>query len=238
MQGGSQPFPVDRHRFAGPGSAALKYDLLTAMLALAAQGDPVEARLALRLSLLITARFNWRSGSFSVGLRELASMWGVTERTAKREMSAMRARNWISVKVPAARGRVATYQIEFSNVLRASMTFWESVGPDFSARMVGAPQAEPQSNVVPLRSGQAKLPEPDDIGWAEAATRLRAQDPAVFEAWFAPLTALDLDGGVLTLMAPTRFLANYVRTHYRTRLLAALSAANPGIRDVAVRTAP
>ncbi len=237
MEGGSQPILSARQTIAGPGSAALKYDMLTALLSLAAQGNAVEARLALRLSLLMTARFNWRQGTFAVGLRELARMWGVTERTAKREMSAMRARSWIAVSVPAARGRVAAYRIDLANVLRDTMPFWDSIGPDFAARMVGAPEAEHPTNVVPLRTGPAVLPMPDGSGWAEAAVKLRAQDPAVFDAWFAPLTVLDIDGGVLILAAPTRFQADYVRTHYKTRLLAAVSGANPGVRDVAVQTA-
>ena len=237
MQGGSQPFPFGRQTIAGPGSAALKYDVLTALLVLAAQGGAVEARLALRLSLLMTARYNWRSGRFAVGLRELGRMWGVTERTAKRDMSAMRSRNWIAVTTPAARGRVATYRIDLPVVLRDTMPFWEAVGPDFAARMIGAPEPETSSNVVPLRSASSPLPEQDGTGWAEAAAALRAQDPAVYDAWFASLTALDIDGGTLTLMAPTRFQADYVRTHHKTRLLAAISSANPGIRDVIVEVA-
>jgi len=115
------------------------------------------------------------------------------------------------------------------------MPFWEAVGPDFAARMTGAPEVEPTSNVVPLRSPSTALPEDDETGWATAAAKLRAQDPAVYDAWFAPLTALEIDGGVLTMAAPTRFQADYVRTHHKTRLLAALSAANPGIRDLVVQ---
>lgn len=236
MQGGSQPFPFARQSIAGAGSAALKYDFLTGLLALAAQGEPAEARLALRLSLLITARYNWRSGSFSVGLRELARMWGVTERTAKREMSAMRALRWIAVTVPAARGRVATYRVDLPMVLRSTVPYWDAVGPDFSARMVGAPETEPASNVVPLHSPPAALPKDDGSGWATAAAKLRAQDPAVYDAWFAPLFVVEVDGGVLTMAAPTRFQADYVRTHHKTRLLAAIVSANPGIRDLVVQS--
>ncbi|MEO0945774.1 MAG: hypothetical protein AAFY06_13185, partial [Pseudomonadota bacterium] len=119
MQGGPRPHALNRHRITGPGSAALKYDVLTGLLVLAAQGEPADARLAMRLSLLITARFNWRSGTFAVGLRELSRMWGVTERTTKREMSAMRGRGWIVIHTPAARGRVAVYRIDLPTVMRA-----------------------------------------------------------------------------------------------------------------------
>ncbi len=243
MQGGSSPHPAgrglsDRNRIVGPGAAALKYDILTALLALAAQGAPVEARLSLRLSLLITARFNWQSGRFAVGLREMARMWGVTERTAKREISALKARGWITLAVPSARGRVAAYQIELPVVLQATMGVWAAVGPDFAARMVGAPEPETDSNVVPLRGPDVGLPAPDGTGWAAAAAILQAQEPSVYSAWFAPLHVVEADAGLLTLAAPSRFVADYVSTHFRARLLAAVVQANPGIRDISICVAP
>ncbi|MEJ1998175.1 MAG: DnaA N-terminal domain-containing protein [Maritimibacter sp.] len=222
-------------RIAGPGASAIKYDILTALLVTAAQGSPVEARLALRLSLLITARFNWRQGSFAIGQREIARMWGVTERTAKRELAEMRGRGWITIAVPAARGRVAQYRIEFPVILRTTMPHWQAVGPDFAARMAGAPEpAEEPSNVVPLRRDATALPEDDGSGWAQAAALLRDQDPAVYSAWLAPLVPLDCESGILTLRAPTRFHADYVRTHHLTRIHAALASENRAIRDVVI----
>lgn len=237
MQGGSKPNALDRQRIAGPGSAALKYDVLTALLVMAAQGESMEARLSMRLSLLITARFNWRSGTFAVGVRELARMWGVTERTAKREMAALRGRGWIEIHVPAARGRVASYHVVLPNVMRATMPFWDAIGPDFVARMVGAPDAEVESNVVPLRQADVPFPEPDELGWWDAALGLRKQDPSVFNVWFAVLEVSDLEAGVLTLTAPSRFHADYVRTHFTARLLAAVVAVNKGVREIAIEAA-
>lgn len=227
-------------RVTGPGAAAIKYDILTALLVTAAQGEPAEARLSLRLSLLITARFNWRLGTFAVGQKEIARMWGVTERTAKREMAEMRTRRWIAVEVPAARGRVASYRIELAEVLRTTMPHWAAVGPDFAARMVGAPDAEAEaagqgaSNVIPLRRDPVPHPEPDGSVWSAAAARLQAQDPGVYAAWFAPLQPLEVEGGTLTLIAPSRFMSDYVATHYRARLLAALVAEDRSIREVRI----
>lgn len=223
----------------GPGAAAIKYDILTALLVTSARGDGAEARLALRLSLLITARFNWRTGLFAVGQREMARMWGVTERTAKREMAEMRAQGWVSVAVPAARGRVAQHRIDFDRVLRATMPHWDAVGPDFAARMVNAPEPatgpEGQGgNVVPLRPVPAPLPEDDGSAWSAAAARLQAQDPAVYGNWFAPLNPLDIDQGILTLHAPTRFIANYVSTHFLPRIVAAIAAEDRSIREVRI----
>ena len=220
-------------RITGPGAAAVKYDILTALLVTAARSDAVEARLALRLSLLITARFNWRSGCFAVGQKEMARMWGVTERTAKREMAHLRGLGWVAVSVPAARGRVAQYRIDLDRVLGATMPHWDAVGPDFVARMSHAPEPETDSNVVPLRR-DLTLPDADGTGWDGAARRLQAQDQALYSAWFAPLQVLEVENGILTLLAPSRFIASYVRTHYLTRLLAAITAENREVREVQI----
>ncbi|WP_375175141.1 DnaA N-terminal domain-containing protein [Pseudooceanicola sp.] len=222
-------------KITGPGSSSFKYDILTALLVTAARGNAEEARLAMRLSLLVTARFNWRQESFAVGQKEMARMWGVTDRTAKREMAAMRARGWIAVAVPAARGRVAQYRIRFDAVLRDTIPHWEAVGPDFVARMSGSPEPQtlPADNVVPLR------PRPAGQGgevpaWDRAAERLSAEDPSVWGAWFAGLVPMEGENGLLTLVAPSRFVADYIRTHHMTRLTTAVILADPAYRGVEV----
>lgn len=223
-------------KITGPGASAIKYDILTALLAMAAQGEPVEARLALRLTLLVTARYNWRAGTFAVGQREMAQMWGVTERTAKREVAAMRGLGWIVVANPAARGRVAQYRIVLETVLRQTMPFWGGIGSDFVARMTKAPEPEGQgaTNVIPLRRDDSPLPVDDGTCWSAVAARLQSQDPAVYGAWFAGLTAIDIESGVLTLAAPTRFIADYVRSHYQARLLATVATEDRSIREVSI----
>ena len=216
--------------FNGPRAGAAKYDVLTALLVMASQGEAVEARLALRLSLLITARFNWRKGVFAVGQKELARMWGVTERTVKREMAELRARGWIEVAVPAARGRVAEHRIHFEAVLGETMPFWTAVGPDFAARLTGAPSTEKPSNVVPLKRETAVMPEGGL--WGAVAARLKEQDAAIYEAWFAQLVFVDVTQGVLTLLAPSKFLADYVGTHYQGHVLAAALSEDRSVRAV------
>jgi hypothetical protein len=225
----------DPSRIVGPGASALKYDILTALLVSAACGAPDHARLATRLTLLITARFNWRSGMFAVGRREMAAMWAVTERTAKRDLARMKALGWVSVAVPAARGRVAQYRIDLGVVMQATRPAWDAVGPDFVARMTGVPDtpAPEASNVVPLRV--TSVVEDNGTGWAQAAQQLRAENPALFEAWFAGLQAVEVSGGVLTLAAPSRFVANYVQSKFGDRLLAAVTTANRGVRALDVR---
>lgn len=222
-------------KISGPGASAVKYDILTALLVTAAQDDGAKARLALRLSLVITARFNWRLGHFNVGQRELARMWGVTERTAKREIALLRSLGWISVERPAARGRVAQHRIELSAILRETMPHWQAVGPDFEERMSGTPAVVPHpTNVVPLRSTTVSVPAEDGTIWPKVAEQLLARDPAIYAAWFADLSVVDVEAGTLVLAAPSHFVANYVETHFQTRLLGAIVAQDRSIRDVRI----
>jgi hypothetical protein len=225
-----------RGKAAFAGSSALKYDVLTSLLSLAAAGQGTEQRLAMRLTLLITARYNWRRGTFNVGQREIARMWNVTERTAKREMAALRKLGWIAITIPPARGRVAEYEIVFPAVFATTRPHWAAIGPDFEARMTqseSVPLENPAAdNVVPLH---VTLPV-DRTGavWPAAAAFLEKQDPALFAAWFAQLEEDSIDVGHLTLTAPSKFIAGYVETHFKTRLLSAVSQINRGIREIRV----
>ena len=120
----------------------------------------------------------------------------------------------------------------FEAVLGETMPYWPAVGPDFAARLTGAPEPETKGNVVPLRRESA--PVPQEGLWGAVAARLREQDAAVYDAWFAQLVFVDLGRGVLTLLAPTKFLADYVGTHYLPRVLAAALAEDRSVRDVKV----
>ena len=216
----------------GQQAGVVKYDILSALLVLAAQGDSGAGRLALRLSLLITTRYNWRTGTFCVGQREIARMWGVTERTAKREMAAMRTLGWITVARPAARGRVAEHRIDIAQVLTATRALWPAIGPDFVDRMSTPAPVPAASNVVPLRP--VAVPATDGSLWAAAAASLAQDHPATFGAWFAQLAQLDYREGVLTLGARSAFVADYVQQHLVNRLQAAALRHDPSLRQVKV----
>ncbi len=227
----------------GPNAQALKYDFLTALQVLGAHGEHPARRLAPRLSFVITARYNWPSRSFSVGVLELARMWNVSERSAIRDMVQMRKLGWLSVLVPSAKGRVAHHRIDVPTVLKASMPYWDAVGPDFSARMAGVSEqarleGKGVSNVVPLRPDEQALPEDNGTGWQTAALRLMQQSPNNYRNWFSNLVARDIENGVLALQAPTAFAAHHLRTHYYTQVLAALAATNAVVRDVRFEEPP
>lgn len=219
-------------KVVGQGATALKYDILTALLVLAAQGEPVTARLALRLSLIITARYDWQREKFNVGLRELARMWGVTERTAKREMAQLRALNWITVSRAAARGRVTEHRINIETVLQATLPLWHQIGPDFAARLSQKPEPAP-SNVVPLHPVAAPV-RTDDGVWSKTAIHLHKADPQIYQAWFAKLVQVAHDGNQIILTAPSGFIASYVNAHFATYLLTYLTLEDRTITSVLV----
>ncbi len=223
------PKPLGRY------SQAIKSDIVSSLLVLVTCGTPTQARLSVRLSLVITARYNWRTGRFGVGQKELARMWGVTERTAKRELAHMRGLGWISIAV--ASGRVAQHKINLDTVLLQSAPHWDAIGPDFAARMTGAPEQEREpadTNVVPLRVSNETPIYDNNTGWAMVAERLREQDPAIFNAWLSQLTALEGDDTSITLGAPSKFVAQYVNTHFLQRIKASLVAIEGGQRQIKI----
>lgn len=222
-------------RAVGREAAAKKYDLLSAMMAHALAADKHRQRLVLRLMALITSRYNWQRDELSVGQREIARLWCVDERTVKREMARLRVLGWIEIKQQGARGRVSVLGLNLERILLDTRPEWANIGPDFVARVGGASAATAEpSNVVPLRRAD---PQPATGLWGMAQARLAVEDRALFDAWFAGLADAGTDGDCLTLVAPTRFHANYVQTHLIERLRIAVMRMEAGVRQVRL-TAP
>jgi len=208
----------------GRKAATKKYDILTALGAYALAQDKGQQRLALRLMVLITARYNWRLNELSMGQKEIARLWAVNERTVKREMAKLRQLGWVNIKTPSARGRVATYAFDFNQISTTTQEVWPAVGPDFVERMAGLYPA----TVVKVDFGngagqEAKgldVPEPSGQ-WGEMRALLRAQDESVFRNWFARLQFVSFVEGFLHLSTESGFLARYIETHLSQSLLAA-----------------
>ncbi|TGN50832.1 hypothetical protein E4L95_17200 [Paracoccus liaowanqingii] len=224
-------------RPVGREAAAKKYDILSALTAHALAGDAHRQRLVLRLMSLITTRYNWQRNELSVGQREIARLWCVDERTVKRDMARLRAMGWITVKRQGARGRVSVLGIDLDRLLLDSRPAWPNIGEDYIARMTGREAAlgdpeEEAPNVVPFRRSEAT---PVGQGpWAVIRDRLLAEDPALFDAWFACLVETGQGEGILHLAAPTRFHATYVRTHLLGRLQMAARRADASLHSVRV----
>jgi len=86
MAAGDRHGILELRKLTGPQAGSLKYDLLTALSVVGLHGSPTLQCSMLRLSAMVTARYNWRLDEISIGQAELARIWGVNERTVKREM--------------------------------------------------------------------------------------------------------------------------------------------------------
>ncbi|MEP3847418.1 MAG: DnaA N-terminal domain-containing protein [Paracoccaceae bacterium] len=220
---------MDAKRLTGRGAGVLKYDLLTAIGLLGSFGSSAELMSMARLNMLITARYNWRKNEISVGQRDMAAMWNVTERTVKREV-----RRWTDMQIlisvrKGVRGRVACYRLNTSEIYRRSAPHWDQVGPDYVDRMAESSPIKPDAEtnkVVSIdfrsKSLAAHQEEPETKGtWDAVHQRLRQHQPHQYAAWIAPLKRGADEDGVLRLIAPSRFVARYVETH----LMAAITEA-------------
>lgn len=153
----------------GRDAASRKYDLLTALGLYALGADRRVQRLVLRLITLVTARYDWRAGEASIGRRDLARLWAVDERTVKRELAGLRALGLISVKRPAARGRVAAYALEIGAVWEASRPDWGRAGADFAARAALLAGDRPRINSLESESRPAPGAAAPDGLWPDGA---------------------------------------------------------------------
>jgi len=211
-------------RAVGRDAAARKYDLLSAMMAHALAGDKHRQRLILRLMVLMTARYNWQRDELAVGQREIGRLWCVDERTVKRDMSRLRTMGWVEVKQQGARGRVSVLSLNIERIFLDTRQEWSHIGPDFVAR-VGGEGRESSSNVVPLHRTPAVAVSGGGL-WAEACSYLAEEDRVLYESWFSTMSEAELADGCLTLLAPTRFHANYVQTHLLERIRIAVRRCN------------
>lgn len=219
-------------RPVGREAAAKKYDILSALMAHAHAGDQHRQRLILRFMSLITTRYNWQRNELTMGQREIARLWCVDERTVKRDMARLRSLGWITIKRQGARGRVAVLGFDLERIMLDTRSAWENIGPDFVERAGGAGAVTPSDQkVVPFRRAEAM---PAGSVWAGARGRLAAEDPPIFEAWLAGLADGGVEGGRLTLIAPTGFHASYIRTHLINRLTVAVQRVDPTVQSVVV----
>lgn len=216
---------IDIRQFAGPQASSDKYDVLTALSLIAFERGGGLQVSVLRLIAIITARYNWRMDELCVCQRDMARMWGVTERTAKREVRAwIEARLMIRTRV-GVRGRAGAYRLDMIEIREQALPLWARVGPDYVERM--APS-------LPVASTKTTLPEEDTAklageanargDWRAASRRMKLADPAGHAAWIAPLQTGLPTPGELTLTAPTRFAAHYIRTHLMRALSEAVEA--------------
>lgn len=234
----SSPNPAAR-ALTGPNAASMKYDILSAIGLIGLHGCARTQVSMPRLALLVTARYNWRRHEISMGQSEMARLWGVSERTAKREVKFWLERGLLQCTKPGVRGRVAAYRLDIPAVLRASEPFWPAIGSDFVARMT-APDAPPASeqNVVHLntRRPERVVADPTDP-WAAVKQSLSDAQPEVYSSWLSQLEYERLGATSIRITAPSRFVASYVNGHYLGTVERAIRGVHPEITEVSIVSA-
>lgn len=226
----------------GRNASAMKYDILSALGVSALCGDKHRQRLMLRLMVLITTRYNWQSNELSMGRSEIARLWSVDERTVKREMAKMRSAGWVEVKRAGVKGRVTVYALNLDGLMAETTPSWDIIGTDFAERMgnrhggAGGPAQVADPNVIPFqpRSRTDAAQGVAEGAWGRVLAKLGQEAPAQTSAWFGQLSEMSHDGGCVTLAAPSRFVADYVNTHFVSRLLTAYAEIDPGVRRIEV----
>lgn len=221
----------------GPNASALKYDILSALGVYALAGDKHLQRLVLRIMSLITTRYNWRKDELSIGREEIARLWSVNERTVKRDMARLKTLGWITVKRPGARGRVTVYAIDLKQILLDTKAVWPKLGSDFASRVSDTSAQSTETNVVPFQPTAVPELQPGDGIWAEVQTILHARDPELWASWFRHLDVSERAGDRVTLVAPSRFVADYVSAQLMVRLRTAYGRVDPSVRSIRVEAA-
>jgi chromosomal replication initiator protein len=71
--------------------------------------------------------------------------------------------------------------------------------------------------------------------WSRARRRLQVQfGEDIFASWFGRLELHALDDGVAYLSVPTRFLKNWILSHYSDRILAVVAAEAPSVKRLSI----
>ena len=167
------------------------------------------------------------------GLAELARLWQVDERTVKRELAKLKESGWLEIRRAAARGRVAVYAIDWGRVLEATRGEWGHIGPDFIDRLSAlsaAPEEQSLSTVVAFPAAPA-----GEGVWDRVRSLAHRADPAFYASWLAPVECAGLAQGILELVAPTGFHAQYLNSQAADRLLQTVQEVAPQVHRIFVR---
>jgi chromosomal replication initiator protein len=106
--------------------------------------------------------------------------------------------------------------------------------------MVGASSPELRvSNPIPAKK-QADMMNTDQERWQRVKNRLRTElGDDVFTSWFARMELETVDRGAVRLSVPTRFLRNWIQSHYSEKVLSNWQAEEPAVTrlELSVRSA-
>lgn len=213
-------------RLTGPGVGVEKYDILTALATEGLASGGIRQISMLRLIALVTARYNWSADEVTIGQREMSQLWSVDERTAKRETKRLIEAKLLEIIRPGVRGRVASYRLCRDEIYQQTSTTWCKVGPDYDARMNTRKNGEtlPDTKVVKVNFGNKMVELTSTTTWDKALQGIAVDQPGIYTAWFSTLNASEPDSeDILHIIAPSRFVADYVTTRFLALLENAMS---------------
>ncbi len=97
--------------------------------------------------------------------------------------------------------------------------------------------AESQGTAEETQSAAPELELPDFAAqWARIRSRLQAEVGDVdYRNWLRQMVWAGVDGDEVTVLLPTRFLRDWVRTHYGEKITSLWQRENPAIRRVDIR---
>jgi len=76
----------------------------------------------------------------------------------------------------------------------------------------------------------------DQAEWDRVKTRLKQEfGESAFKNWVTPITAASLRNGEVELSVPTRFMRDWITTHYAERIRALWNGENPSVRKVTLK---
>lgn len=231
---------MELKRLTGAEAGSLKYDVLTAMAIAGLHGTATQQTSMIRLIALVTARYNWRNDELTVGQRDMARMWNVNERTVKREIKRLTNANILICKRQGVRGRVGAYTLNIAKLGSISKKNWTAVGPDFDDRM-SKNISQNNAKVVKVDFGTKLVAQTQDDTkvqasgtWQSVLQSLKSTDAASYSNWYARLTLKSNKAGTVELLAPNKFVANYIQTHLNTPLHRALEKEFGTINEVRI----
>ncbi len=74
--------------------------------------------------------------------------------------------------------------------------------------------------------------------WGRVQSRLKTEfGEAAYNSWLKPLSLIHADGGRVQMAVPTRFMRDWVQSHYMDRLRDLWSVENPDIEEVELKVA-
>src|SRR5208282_5618648 len=106
--------------------------------------------------------------------------------------------------------------------------------------MVGVPRLSCRVETIPSEKSRPKMTSTDQERWQRVKSRLRIElGEDVFTSWFARMEVDAVDNGAVRLSVPTRFLRNWIQSHYSERVLSNWQVEEPVITrlELSVRSA-